>query len=171
MSKKLFPVNQVHHTSGMGHCMVYDYKTFVQDIQQLAAQLMHGCNWTDENAAIVYMPRGGAPIACYLAHRMGLKNIYSLEEAMFHLPAQAQNFTVFLVDDIYDTGNTMEQSLGRLAALAQGFNIVTATLWIRDIGLTPGSPDFTIRLVIGDAWIIFPWEDPSASVNNRLTIV
>ena len=83
------------------------------------------------------VPRGGLCLAVALSHR--------LRVPLIDHPAPG----ALVVDDIYDTGQTMEALRGYGRTLA---------VWA-----VKGSPAGVIaaRACHSDQWLVFPWEDPS----------
>jgi hypoxanthine phosphoribosyltransferase len=59
---------------------------------------------------------------------------------------------VLVVDDIWDTGNTMKSVLKKI----NSNNIVTATLLWKEG--SENKPDYYARTVNHNEWIVFPWE-------------
>ncbi|MCE2744931.1 MAG: phosphoribosyltransferase [Burkholderiales bacterium] len=64
---------------------------------------------------------------------------------------------VLLVDDLADTGHTMQALCGHLQAICPGISeLKTAVVWVK-----PGSvfkPDFAAEYLESDVWIVQPFE-------------
>ena len=86
------------------------------------------------------IPRGGAAIALYLSHQLGL--IYSTKIET-HMDASE----ILIVDDISDTGETLTGFLTSNTAT------IYTTPW------TEVTPTYSVVTKMNkDTWIIFPWE-------------
>ena len=91
------------------------------------------------------IPRGGLIPAVMMSHAFGIKYISYSSAKM--LPGELRNKTL-VVDDISDTGETMEEA-GKL-------KFITATLSIRSG--TKTVPYYFGDLINDDRWLVFPWE-------------
>jgi len=80
--------------------------------------------------------RGGLPLAVCLSHALGLP-----------LVARPKNTSTLIVDDIADTGKTLNRFAKKDFFIATLFyhtqSLYTPDIWLREKG---------------DRWIIFPWE-------------
>lgn len=91
------------------------------------------------------IPRGGLIPAVMMSHAFGIKYISYSSAKM--LPGDLRNKTL-VVDDISDTGETMEE--------ASKLKFITATLSIRTG--TKTLPYYFGELINDDRWLVFPWE-------------
>lgn len=146
----------------------YTHAEFLRDVLVAAQQLTLPDTLDDHRpAAILCLARGGLTFAAYLAHRLGIKQVAEVDTFIGDTPPRLIPYTsgrkyhYVLVDDISDSGETM---LVAKAAIQAKFDkmgwdgqITTASLWIRET--TKFVPDIFARVVHGDAWISFPWEN------------
>ncbi len=103
-------------------------------------------------------PRGGLPMAVHLSHHL---NLVLVTENNFHGHDTA-SMNLLIVDDVSDTGQTLNKITSRLLAMADStptLNWTTCCLFFKP--KTMFRPDIFSRQVDDDVWIIFPWEDPS----------
>lgn len=108
------------------------------EIDQLIENLTQQIMKSPLNIQGVYgVPRGGLIPAVILSHKLGLPLCGSLSDTR-----------VLLVDDVSDTGKTLQ------FPKKQGFHI--ATLFIKP--QTKTMPDFYAASVENDVWIVYPWE-------------
>lgn len=123
---------------------------------------MRQLSWADFDAAVAYIvakqppdaltgiygvPRGGLPLAVALSHRLGLPLVDRITPS------------VLLVDDIRDSGRTIET-----------FRTAGATgpiwAWVAREDVPTG---YNAALTgVGTDWVVFPWEDPARAVEDRL---
>jgi len=88
--------------------------------------------------AIYAIPRGGYPIGVHLSHNLELPLVTNL--------AGHKREELLIVDDIADTGVTLEKVAGMCRA--------TATIYYKERSTI--KPTFYV--VVTDKWIVFPWE-------------
>jgi uncharacterized protein len=99
------------------------------------------------------LPRGGLPLAVALSHRLEIPYIdFNDKSAFKKINEQGSNY--LLVDDISDSGTTF---IDILAKTKGPVNIVTAAL-LRRRG-SAYTPKFIGMEIIGEEWIVFPWEE------------
>ena len=89
-------------------------------------------------------PRGGLCLAVALSHSLGLP-----------LLNQPENYSL-IVDDIYDTGYTLQK--------IKHFKNSEAYVWISKKKPTWWN---AYKYIKGKEWIIFPWENINAAVEDR----
>lgn len=89
--------------------------------------------------------RGGLPIAVHLSHHLNLPLIKTFE----HITKPSE---VLIVDDICDTGKTLEEFKGH----------DTATLYYKDRSTV--KPTYYVNTT--NKWVIYPWEHEN-EVPNR----
>tara|TARA_Y100001938_G_C7972812_1_gene370205 strand:- start:441 stop:839 length:399 start_codon:yes stop_codon:yes gene_type:complete len=113
-----------------------------EDIENLVSVLCHKLK--DVSFDSIYgVSRGGLIPAVMISHRLGVPLRTSLESAYIE--------KVLVVDDIADTGRTLEQ-LKRLEVFK---NSMFATLDYHRQSVV--EPDFWVNEK-GDKWIVYPWE-------------
>ena len=91
------------------------------------------------------IPRGGLVPAVMLSHAMGIPFVVDHEEAR---PDRA----TLIIDDVADSGSTLsEVTLGPMDRRASLFRKPRSRV----------TPDFWVREIKNNIWIVFPWElDP-----------
>jgi hypothetical protein len=130
---------------------------------------------------IVAIANGGSVPAVIMSHAMGIREILyvrathyaedgtrspnvgvQLENSMWELDPSAP---VLIVDDIYDTGDTLHAVVNEIMALNKTTpwrvmpKIITATLFLRgnSTNLSSG-PTHYGRIATEGTWLVFPWE-------------
>lgn len=106
--------------------------------------ITHQVVMSDEDYDGVYgIPRGGLVPAVYLSHRLSLDYVHRVSDI---------TEDTLVVDDISDTGATLEDLLGTLKVVPDiaclyttGWTSVQPTYWVHE---KPTE----------DCWIVFPWE-------------
>ena len=98
-------------------------------------------------------PRGGLPIAVTLSHRLGVP-IIKTEEDMINTKE-----SVLVVDDIADTGKTLE----RLNPLMGSNDVVYTIYYHRQSIVTPNAWVFEKK----EEWVVFPWEEDIYGYENN----
>ena len=106
-------------------------------VESLAYQIKQS---GEEIGAMVGLARGGLIPAVMLSHKLGIPLVSEDYEAEGYL---------LIVDDICDTGNTLEY-------YAQHDGILTATIHHKQTAIV--KPDFYYSLTPQDRWVVYPWE-------------
>ena len=143
------------------------YPEFVADVQAVAAAL-EADGWTPDH--IVGIGRGGLVPAAYLSHRTGISLLsvdYSsgvpsfAEELMEKLAvATREGRSILLVDDINDSGGTIEalrKSLIDHGAAEKGVRVAVLIDNLR----SRAKVDYRSRTIDRSSdkrWFVFPWE-------------
>ena len=126
-------VDEKHYMSWMG--FEFAISELVRDYKE-----------NDHKCAGVYgPPRGGLPIAVTLSHRLDIPFI-TTEDDMLNTKG-----SVLVVDDIVDTGKTIE----RLKPLMGPTNVIYTIYYHKQSTITPNAYVFEKK---GD-WVVFPWEE------------
>jgi energy-coupling factor transport system ATP-binding protein len=119
--------------------------------------------------AIVYIERGGMVIGRLMSDYLGVKDLYGIKasyytedgipsthvsvgEISINIPI---NNYILLVDDIADTGKTIEAVMEKLKKITQNIKVCT-------IAYKPHSsikPDFYSYIVDNDTWVVFEYEE------------
>ncbi|MBI2063206.1 MAG: phosphoribosyltransferase [Candidatus Yanofskybacteria bacterium] len=117
----------------------YSWEQFDEDAEKIA-------NWAqNKNFKSVYgIPRGGLILAVKFSHLLDIPLIRNENDI---------TKDTLIVDDIVDTGGTVERLL---ASLGPGYRI--ATIFCNE---EAKKPDFYIRKKT--EWILFPWETKETS--------
>lgn len=95
------------------------------------------------------IPRGGLIVGVILSHRLGLPMIFCESDI---------TQDTLVVDDISDSGKTLEKLMGRLTVFGVRPNVATLYLY-KDSDFIP---DYTLREK-KQSWIVFPWEITESS--------
>jgi len=143
------------------------YPEFVNDVQAVAAAL-EADGWKPDH--IVGIGRGGLVPAAYLSHRTGISLLsvdYSsgvpsfAEELMEKLAvATREGRTILLVDDINDSGGTIEALRGSLIDHGADEKAVRVAVLIDNLR-SRARVDYRSRTIdrsTDKRWFVFPWE-------------
>jgi len=143
------------------------YPEFVNDVQAVAAAL-EADRWKPDH--IVGIGRGGLVPAAYLSHRTGISLLsvdYSsgvpsfAEELMEKLAlATRAGRTILLVDDINDSGSTIEALLKSLIDHGAEERCVRVAVLIDNLR-SRAKVDYRSRTIDRSSdkrWFVFPWE-------------
>ena len=104
-------------------------------------------------------PRGGLPIAVHMSHCFDLPLIMS-EVDLYNMNNWLPQDRLLLVDDIVDTGHTLETISTRLNI--RHIDHFTAVLYKKN--RTTFIPDLFLESC--ESWIVFPWERPDEPQNR-----
>jgi hypoxanthine phosphoribosyltransferase len=143
------------------------YPEFVNDVQAVAAAL-EADGWKPDH--IVGIGRGGLVPAAYLSHRTGISLLsvdYSsgvpsfAEELMEKLAvATREGRTILLVDDINDSGGTIEALRNSLIDHGADEKAVRVAVLIDNLR-SRAKVDYRSRTIdrsTDKRWFVFPWE-------------
>ena len=134
-------IDDKHYLSWMG--FEFAMSEFVKDYKK-----------NDYKCVGVYgPPRGGLPIAVTLSHRLGVPLIKS-EMNMLNTKER-----VLVVDDIVDTGKTLE----RLEPLMGHDDIVYTIYYHKQSTVVPNYHCFEKK----EEWVVFPWEEDIYGYENN----
>lgn len=135
-------------------------------MERLAAKLTGAFDW------YVAITRGGLVPACLLAQITGQQRIdticlnsYGDGQEQRRLTAWDKCFkhiagcSVLLIDDLVDTGHTMQAARNFMVA-AGAKSVHTAVIYRKAGSLF--EPDYFIEDKPRDEWIVFPWEEKQA---------
>jgi xanthine phosphoribosyltransferase len=139
----------------------YSYDEFAKDTQTLVDKCRDY-----EPDILLAVARGGLTLAHLMAQALDMRNLYSLNSIhyegelkldtfnIFNIPDVSHAKRVLLVDDIVDSGETMEEILKVLAEKFPDVEFKLATIFYKKTAVL--QPDFTVREA--DKWIDFFWE-------------
>ncbi len=138
------------------------WDTFHHDCQLLADKVRQGGRSYDKLLSIT---RGGVFVGSLLAYLLDNRNITTTALKLYEFDQAASvveelsapdmptpGSRVLVVDDLLDSGRTMEYIIGKWG---QEYNLEIAVLY--DKGGGKIRPDFTAR-AIPNEWVWFPWE-------------
>ena len=125
------------------------------DIEALVDNLAEQINKMDKKPFYIYgVPRGGAIPAVWLSHKTGI-DYYQLNSAQISKTADLSH--ILIVDDICDSGETIKK-------LKENFpKCQTATLYYKETAID--KPNIYGEIV-GEEWLVFPWEN-NEEIGNR----
>ena len=141
--------------------LYYSYDLFVKDSQFL----VNLCR-TYNPDVLLAVARGGVTLSHLMAQALDIRNLFTLnsihyegEEKLdtfniFNIPDLSQAKKVLIIDDIIDSGETMQKILIILNNKYPNIEFKIATLFYKSTALI--KPDFSVREA--DEWIDFFWE-------------
>ncbi|KGI55732.1 phosphoribosyltransferase [Campylobacter sp. MIT 97-5078] len=142
--------------------IVYPYEEFEKDVKVLAKQIRSDFN----PDAIVAVARGGMTLGHFLAMHINTRLIFTLNSIhyddtaklghieIFNVPELSKFNKVLIVDDIIDSGETMQEILRILKEKFPNIEFKVASLFYKDQALL--EPEFKVKKT--DEWIEFFWE-------------
>ena len=153
----------------MSNKKYYDYAEIHGFCENLATRL-RGENFD----SVVGVSRGGLIPATIIAEKMNVRQLRTVGVRSYQLSGMGQRTksvlyqscspyltgNVLVIDDISDTGETFKFLLDHFSKNQQINKIITCSLFVRRS--TSFIPDYYHTDVIGNEWIVFPWEpDPT----------
>ena len=136
----------------------YSYGEFIEDVKKLAAQI-------EGFDTFLAVARGGLTLAHFLAEAKGVRNVQSVsvvsyegtkkldEVKISQLPDLKKSKRVLIVEDIVDSGATLDALLPKLKERNEQVDFQTAALFYKRGALV--KPDFFVQYA--DEWIEFFW--------------
>jgi len=141
--------------------LYYSYDLFKEDTQKLVDQ----CR--DYEADILLaVARGGLTLSHLMAQALDMRNLYTLNSIhyegelkldtfnIFNIPDVSHAKRVLVIDDIVDSGETMQEILKILGEKFPNVEFKLATLFYKKSAVL--QPDYTVREAT--QWIDFFWE-------------
>lgn len=119
---------------------------------------------------MIYVPRGGLFVVNIVARELGfdgteifahVNSLYTGEvkgeakEGQHLTRAQAEGKSAILVEEVIDTGETMEKTVEELEKLGLAL-LRVGTLHLKDHSIF--MPDWSVVKTSGETWIDYPWE-------------
>jgi xanthine phosphoribosyltransferase len=141
--------------------LYYSYDLFKEDTQKL----VNNCR-DYEPDVLLAVARGGLTLAHLMAQAMDMRNLYTLNSVhyegelkldtfnVFNIPDVSHAKRVLIIDDIVDSGETMEEILKILKEKFPDVEFKLATLFYKKTAVL--QPDYTVREAT--QWIDFFWE-------------
>ncbi len=139
----------------------YSYNEFIQDVNTLTKTLQcHSIN------AIVAIARGGLTFGHFLANKLNLRTLFTINSIhyeneqkletikIFNEPNLENYKTILIVDDIVDSGDTMQTIIDLLKKKYPNKTFLSATLFYKESATF--KPNFYCKKA--KAWIDFFWE-------------
>ncbi|WP_419776846.1 phosphoribosyltransferase [Malaciobacter marinus] len=139
----------------------YSYEEFKKDTQKL----VNSCREYEPDILLA-VARGGLTLSHLMAQAMDMRNLYALNSIhyegelkldtfnIFNIPDVSHARRVLVVDDIVDSGETMEEILKVLKEKFPNVEFKLATIFYKKSAVL--QPDYTVREA--KEWIDFFWE-------------
>lgn len=140
----------------------YAYENFKNDTNELLKQVK-----PYEVDSIVAVARGGLTLAHAVAEGLGIREVQSLRTELYDHTQKRERISVYnnckfnestkkvlVVDDISDSGDTLEAVMNELQTKNPDIEFRSATLFYKKTSIY--KPDFWINEA--DEWIEFFWE-------------
>ncbi len=139
----------------------YGYDEFRVDVNNLASKLQN-----ENFEAIIGIARGGLLLTQFLAIKLNLRDVFTINSilyddmtkkesgAVFNIPDLSSYKKVLIVDDIVDSGETMQNIVEILTTKFPSTEFKIASLFYKKTATT--QPDFMEKEAT--AWIDFFWE-------------
>lgn len=139
----------------------YSYEEFKKDTQKL----VNSCREYEPDILLA-VARGGLTLSHLMAQAMNMRNLYALNSIhyegelkldtfnIFNIPDVSHAKRVLVVDDIVDSGETMEEILRVLKEKFPNVEFKLATIFYKKSAVL--QPDYTVREA--KEWIDFFWE-------------
>ncbi len=141
--------------------LYYSYDLFKDDTQKL----VNSCRGYEPDILLA-VARGGLTLAHLMAQAMDMRNLYTLNSIhyegelkldtfnVFNIPDVSHAKRVLVIDDIVDSGETMQEILRILKEKFPKVEFKLATLFYKKSAVL--QPDYTVREA--NQWIDFFWE-------------
>lgn len=141
--------------------LYYSYDLFKKDTQNLVDKCRHF-----EPEILLAVARGGLTLAHLMSQAMNIRNLYTLNSIhydgekklntfnIFNIPDLSSFKRVLIVDDIIDSGETINEVLGILRDKFPDVEFKVASLFYKSTAII--QPDFTVNEATD--WIDFFWE-------------
>lgn len=141
--------------------LYYSYDLFKEDTQKLT----NSCR-DYEPDVLLAIARGGLTLAHLMAQALDMRNLYTLNSIhyegelkldtfnIFNIPDVSHAKRVLIIDDIVDSGETMQEILRILKEKFPNVEFKLATLFYKKTAVL--QPDYTVREAT--QWIDFFWE-------------
>lgn len=141
--------------------LYYSYDLFREDTQKLTDK----CRGYEPDVLLA-VARGGLTLAHLMAQALDMRNLYTLNSVhyegelkldtfnVFNIPDVSHAKRVLIIDDIVDSGETMEEILRILKEKFPNVEFKLATLFYKKTAVL--QPDYTVKEAT--QWIDFFWE-------------
>lgn len=129
------------------------WKEAEKDCELLAEKIKKYCQekYKIKNPDYIYgISRGGLPLATILSHMLDVKMIHSRDSI------DKEDAIVCIVDDISDSGDTLEKKVDKYYHCDKVKDIVSVTWMIKED--TSYKPNLFEIVVDKKIWVCFPWE-------------
>lgn len=141
--------------------LYYSYELFKEDTQKL----VDSCR-DYEPDILLAVARGGLTLAHLMAQALDMRNLYTLNSIhyegelkldtfnIFNIPDVSHAKKVLIIDDIVDSGETMQEIIKILNEKFPNVEFKLATLFYKKTAVL--QPDYAVREA--NEWIDFFWE-------------
>lgn len=139
----------------------YEYGEFIDDVSRLCEMVA-----PVDADAIVFVARGGATLAHFMAVRLGIRSMYAINTRSYEgkekctapiieeLPSLKNASNILLVDEIVDSGETLREVKKILQQANPHIACTSVALFQRENACIKAD----ISLHITDEWVEFFWE-------------
>lgn len=139
----------------------YGYEEFVKDTKVLTNKCREF-----QPEVLLAVARGGLTLGHFMAHALKMKNLYTLNSVhydgslkldtcnVFNIPDISHAHKVLILDELVDSGETMEEVLKLLKRKFPKVEFKLATLFYKKDSIV--QPDYSVKEAKG--WIDFFWE-------------
>ena len=139
----------------------YKYDEFLKDLEVLEKEVK---NYSPD--VLLPIARGGLTLGHFLAERIETREIYSLnaisyenekklgKPKIFNIPDLRDKKSVLLLDDISDSGETLEEVIKVLKEKYPHLTVKSATIFYKE--KTKVIPDIVLHKT--DKWVVFFWD-------------
>jgi len=139
----------------------YGYDEFAKDTQKLVDK----CRGYEPDVLLA-VARGGMTLSHLMAQALDMRNLYALNSIhyegtlklntfnVFNIPDMSKSKRVLIIDDIVDSGETMEEIFKILKEKFPDTEFKLATLFYKKTAVL--QPDYTVKEAT--QWIDFFWE-------------
>ena len=148
----------------------YTYNEFTKDLDILEKKIKE---FNPE--AILAIARGGMTISHFLAERLNTKNLFSLNASsyedekkvskpvIFNIPDLSRYKKIALIDDISDSGETLDEVVKTLKEKYPNIEIKSVTIFYKQN--TKFMPEITLKEA--NKWIVFFWDKEGQKIKEQ----
>lgn len=141
--------------------LYYSYELFKEDTKELVEK----CKGYKPDVLLA-VARGGLTLGHFMAQAMDMRNLYTLNSIhyekeqkldtfnIFNIPDVSEAKRVLILDDIIDSGETMQEIFKLLNEKFPDVEFKLATIFYKKSAIL--QPDYTVREA--NKWIDFFWE-------------
>jgi xanthine phosphoribosyltransferase len=141
----------------------YKYEEFVKDVE-----ILYNVSKSFEPDIILAVARGGVTLGHFLAEKFEIRELYTLNSIhyddtkkldtieVFNIPHLPEDRRVLVVDDIVDSGESLEEIMKILKQKFPKTTFKTGVLFYKNNAIF--TPDFNIKEA--HDWIEFFWTNP-----------
>ncbi len=152
--------------------LYYSYSEFIKDVKLLANNI---AKYNPD--ALISVARGGMTITHFLAQALDIRNVYSINSIhyenetkldfikIFNIPEKLPK-KVVIIDDIADSGETLQEITGILKERFKGTEFKTAVVFCKEKAIF--KPDFCVKNA--ECWIDFFWESDLKKQNSPIAL-